>query len=189
MFAFPKIHSFPPFYTQQQNSTVRENQLNEWGQLILAYCQHHRILTILPSGTAMATQEEAEIPPLFENKLIERSAAPEFRRSILNHLIHKLDRAQYVDPKQQDAGILIFWRTADEWARMLYEQIEKTGQTNSVLTVYELTQLDELAAGAEFRNMDYNMLARIVEVLVRQGKAQVLRSDDGLGRIEGVKML
>lgn len=72
---------------------------------------------------------------------------------------------------------------------MLYEQIEKTGQTNSVLTVYELTQLDELAAGAEFRNMDYNMLARIVEVLVRQGKAQVLRSDDGLGRIEGVKML
>lgn len=137
----------------------------------------------------MSQQGHETAPTIFENKAIERSATPEFRRAIFNHLIHKLERATYVNPKQQDAGILIFWRTTDEWARMLYEHVDKTGQLGSVLTVYELTLPDEPSVDEDFRNLDYNLFKRIVNVLVKQGKAQVLLSDDGLGKMEGVKIV
>lgn len=137
----------------------------------------------------MSQQGEDVVPAIFENKTIERSAPAEFRRAIFNHLIHKLERAAYVNPKQQDAGILIFWRTTDEWARMLYEHVDKTGQLGSVLTVYELTLPDETPVDENFRNLDYHLLSRVVDVLVKQGKAQVLRSDDGLGKMEGVKIV
>lgn len=189
MFAFPKIHSFPPFYTKQQNSTVLEKQLNEWCSLILAHCEHYRVFSLLPQGTVMSQQGDEAVLTIFENKTIERSAPAEFRQAIFNHLIHKLERGAYVNPKQRDAGILIFWRTADEWARMLYEHVDKTGQLGSVLTVYELTLPDEASVDENFRNLDYNLLTRVVEVLVKQGKAQVLRSDDGLGKMEGVKIV
>lgn len=189
MFAFPKIHSFPPFFTKQQNSTVLESQLNEWCSLILAYSEHYRAFTLLPQGSILSLQSHFEATALFENRDIERSASSEFRRDIFNHLIHKLERAAYVDAKQQDAGILVFWRTAEEWARMLYTHIDKTGRLGSVLTVYELTLPDELSVDEEFRNLDYNMLVRVVQVLVKQNKAQVLRAEDGLGKLEGVKIV
>lgn len=136
----------------------------------------------------MAEQANAAKPPLFKNPEIERSAPPELIKSILNHLIHKLERGAYVNPKQQDAGILVFWRTPEEWARILYDHVDKTGQLGSILTVYEITLLDELAVDESFRNLDYNLLLLVIEVLVKQGKAQVLRAEDGSNRIEGVKI-
>ncbi|RKP28725.1 ESCRT-II complex, vps25 subunit [Metschnikowia bicuspidata] len=186
MFTFPKIHHFPPFYTQQQNATVLENQLNEWCSLLLSYCQHYLVYVLLPQGAIMAQGSEETAPPLFENKALDRSAPPHFRRAIVSHLIHKLGRGVYVDPKHPDAGVLVFWRTPDEWARMLCDAADRMGHVGSVLTVYELILLDD-AADDSFRNLDYHMLARAVDVLVKQGRAQVFRSDDG--RIEGIKIV
>lgn len=188
-FTFPKIHGFPPFYTKQQNSTVLENQLNEWCSLILAYCEHYRIFSLLPLGAAMGEQANISKPPLFKNNEVERTAPPELVKSIFNHLIHKLERGAYANPKQQDAGILVFWRTPEEWARILHDHVDKTGQLGSILTVYEMTLLDELAVDESFRNIDYNLLILVIDVLVKQGRAQVLRADDGSNRIEGVKIV
>lgn len=187
MFEFPKIHSFPPFYTKQRNATILENQLEAWGALILDYCEHFRIFSILDSGTVLVQQQPQELPPLFENKLIERAVLDDFRKEIFAHLVSKLGRAAYVDPKKRDAGILLFWRTPAEWAALIREHVESTGQLGTVLTVYELTKLEE--TDPLLRNIDYNLFVRAIDVLMKQGKAQVLKAEDGSSQIGGVKII
>lgn len=189
MFLFPKIHEFPPFYTKQPNATILENQLNEWCSIILAYCQYYKIYSITPAGSILKRQSESEQPvELFKNAEIDRSVPPDFLKDILHHLIHKLGRASYIDPKKQDAGILVYWRTLDEWAKILHEHVELTGQLGSILTVYELTKLDE-SASEELRDLDYSLFVRIIEVLVKRGRAQALPADDKPGEIGGVKIV
>lgn len=188
MFEFPKIHSFPPFYTKQRNATILENQLDAWCLLILAYCEHYRVYSLLPVGAALSLQDPGELPSFFENKEIDRTVLDDFRRTIFNHLIHKLGRAAYVDPKKQDAGILIYWRTLAEWAKILHDHVESTGQLGTILTVYELTRLEDSAVDENLRNIDSNLFKRILEVLMKQGKAQILPGEEA-GEIGGVKIV
>lgn len=186
MSQYPQIHNFPPFYTKQSNATVLENQLNQWCTLILQTCEQHRIYSVLPLGGVLRQQQDQPRDNFFENKAIERSAAPEFRKEILSHLVHRLGRGSYVDNKTPDAGVLVMWRTLREWAELLYGSIEATGQQGSVLTVYEMTMLEDQVVDEEFRNIDPVLFERILQELRRQGRAQILMSDDG-GEIGGVK--
>lgn len=172
-FKYPKIHSFPPFYTKQRNATILETQLAEWCQLILQYCQYHRIYRLGVSDGAGSG--------LFANEAIDRRCLAEFRRDILNHLVHKLGRAAYVLPKTPDY-VVVYWCTLQEWAAKLQAHVDGSGQAGSVLTVYELTQLDE--SPPDFRGMDPDMFARVVDVLVKQGRAQIIK--DG-GVVDAVK--
>lgn len=189
MFEFPKIHSFPPFYTKQQNATILQNQLDAWADLVLLFCQYYHIYTLLPHGAVLSKQEkDGELPPVFQNKELQRAVLDAFLGDIFNHMIHKLGRAEYVDPKKHDAGILIYWRTPAEWAKLLLEYVDRTGQLGTILTVYELTQLEELAASEPLKDLDEKLFAKAVEVLVKQGRAQVLRGEDGLA-IGGVKIV
>lgn len=189
MFEFPKIYSFPPFYTRQQNATILENQLNAWTELVLQYCEYYGVYSLLPHGTILSRQEAtSEIPPLFQNKQLDRAVLDEFLHDIFNHLIHKVSRAEYINPKKQDEGILIYWRTPAEWAKVLYDYVDRTGQLGTVLTVYELTQLEELAPTDTLKGIDIKLFEKAVDVLVKQGKAQVLRAEDGSG-IGGVKIV
>lgn len=190
MFEFPKIHSFPPFYTKQSNATILENQLNEWSTIVLQYCQYHKIYTLSPQGVVLSRQnDETPLEGLFENTDIERRVSPDFCRDILHHLIHKAKRAVYINQKKQDAGILILWCTLEEWAELLHSHVEKTGQLGSILTVYELTKLEDSVIHEEFRNIDYTLFVRILEVLMKQGKAQILKSEDNPAEIGGVKIV
>ncbi|SGZ55627.1 CIC11C00000001467 [Sungouiella intermedia] len=187
MFEFPKIYSFPPFYTKQQNATILQNQLDAWTELILQFCQYYNIYSLLCHGNILTQQDPStEVPPLFQNKQLERAVLDEFLNDIFNHMIHKLARAEYVDPKKRDSGILIYWQTPAEWAKLLYEYVDRTGQLGTVLTVYELTQLDELPQSEPLKGIDSNLFEKVVDVLVKQGKAQVLRANGG---IEGVKIV
>lgn len=187
MFEFPKIHSFPPFYTKQQNATILHNQLDAWTELILQFCQYYNIYTLLVHGGVLSQQNGgAEVPPLFHNKQLERAVLDDFLNDIFNHMIHNVARAEYVDPKKKDSGIFIYWQTPAEWAKLLYDYVDRTGQLGTILTVYELTQLDELAQSEPLKDIDSNLFAKVVDVLVKQGKAQVLRGETG---IEGVKIV
>lgn len=187
MFEFPKIHSFPPFYTKQRNATILQNQLDAWGALVLNYCEHFRIFSVLANGSVLALMESSDMPELFQNKSIDRAVLSDFRKDILAHLVTKLGRAVYVDPKKQDSGVLLYWRTPAEWAALLREHVDATGQLGTILTVYELTKLEE--AAPQFRDMDYGLLVKVIEVLMKQGRAQVLKAEDGSGQIGGVKIV
>ncbi|OBA23257.1 ESCRT-II complex, vps25 subunit [Metschnikowia bicuspidata var. bicuspidata NRRL YB-4993] len=190
MFQFPKIHSFPPFYTKQSNATILENQLNEWCTVVLLYCQYHKIYILSPQGAVLSKQNDGEpVEGLFENSDIERRVSPDFCRDILHHLIHKVKRATYVNSKNQDAGVLILWRTLEEWAELLRDHVEKTGQLGSILTVYELTKLEDSAIHEELRNIDSTLFVRILQVLTKQGKAQIIKSEDNPAEIGGVKIV
>lgn len=184
LFEFPKIHSFPPFYTKQRNATILENQLDSWGNLILQYCEFYRIYTLLPEGAILSGKSDC--PPLFDEPSIDRSVPHEFRREIFSHMIHKMGRAQPVDKKRRDAGVYILWRLLAEWAKLLYSHVDATGQLGTIMTVYELTKSDE-SLNEEFLGIDAGLFARILEVLRKQGKAQILTESDGL--IGGVKIV
>lgn len=189
MFEFPKLHSFPPFFTKQSNSTILEHQLEAWCNLILSYCEYYKVYSLLSTGTVLSAQnKDIEFPPLFENKQVERQCLESFKRDILSHLIHKAGRASFIDPKKVDAGVLILWRTLPDWAKLLRDYVDSTGQLGTILTVYELTQLEDSTTSEEFRNIDYNLFVRILQVLRKLGKAQILMAEDN-SKIEGVKIV
>lgn len=95
----------------------------------------------------------------------------------------------YIDQKKLDAGVLILWRTLPEWAKLLRDYVDSTGQLGTILTVYELTQLEDSTTSEEFRNIDYNLFVKILQLLMKQGKAQILMTEDNSGQIEGVKIV
>lgn len=192
-FEFPNIHAFPPLYTKQPNTTVLNNQLDSWCKIILDYCQFYRITSLSAGGEPQHSQidnlDTGELPPLFANKDIERSVGPEFMSTIFQHLIHVTKRAEYVDPKRPDLGLLVYWRTLPEWAAKIYDYVSSTGQLGTVLTVFELTNLEGSGFPEELRNLEYNVLERAIKtVLMKQGKAQILMAEDGT-LIGGVKIV
>lgn len=193
-FEFPKIHSFPPLYTKQPNETILHNQLDAWCSIILSYCQYYKITSITLTGTINYTQIDLlnpqELPPIFENKNINRLVSDEFKLDILRHLVHRMKKGQYVNAKQPELGIFIFWRSLVDWATLIHDFVENSGQLGTILTVYELTKLEDSGLPPELKNMDYNLLVNVIKnVLIKQGKAQILMSEDGSGQIGGVKIV
>lgn len=143
-FAFPPIHSFPPFYTLQPNPQSRAQQLVQWRKLILDYCRQHRIFTLAVSG-----QDDTH-KALFGNTQIQRSLTPESIRQVLADLVaHK--QAQWQDlpasasTSAAAAGlgatkVTVYWKSPQEWADTIYEWVTSTGQNKSIMTMFELQQ-------------------------------------------------
>ena len=77
----------------------------------------------------------------------------------------------------------IYWRRPEEWAALLEEWVERTGQRGTVLTLYEIVE-GEGSAREEFRGMDVELLRMSLGVCVKRGRAQVFSSG---GEGEGVK--
>lgn len=193
-FEFPKIHSFPPLFTSQPNATILQNQLNSWSEIILAYCQHYSITSMSIDGSVLYCQNEElrieDLPPLFENKLISRAVSEDFKQTIFKHLIHKLNKAEYINSKKPELGLLIYYRSLVEWSKVLYDYVENSGQLDTILTVYELTKLEDSGLPQELKNLDYNLLVKILKnVLIKQGSAQIIMNDDGSDQIGAVKIV
>jgi ESCRT-II complex subunit VPS25 len=86
----------------------------------------------------------------------------------------------------------IYWRRPEEWAAVLEEWVERTGQRGTVLTLYEIAEGDA-SRREEFTGIDAELLQRSLGVCVKRGRAQVFGSggegeglDDGMGREEKV---
>ncbi|EGV61316.1 hypothetical protein PSN45_001269 [Yamadazyma tenuis] len=193
-YEFPKIHSFPPMYTQQPNATILDNQLGSWCDIILSYCEYYKISSITLTGTVIYSQFDdldiTQLPPVFENKAIDRAVNDEFKSTIFRHLIHKSKKAEYINAKSPEAGVLIYWRSLVDWANLIHDFVENTGQSGTVLTVYELTKSEDSGLPADLKNFDYNMLVKVLKnVLIKQGKAQILMSEDDPEQIGGVKIV
>lgn len=193
-FSFPKIHSFPPLFTLQPNATIQLNQLNSWCDIILSYCQHYKITSLSINGSILYSQDELldtnTVPPIFENPTIHRVVNDDFKQHIFKHLIHKLNKAEYIDAKRPELGILIYWRSLTEWSKIIYDFVEGSGQLGTILTVYELTKLEDSGIPLDLKNLDYVLLVKILKnVLIKQGKAQIIMNDDGSDQIGGVKIV
>lgn len=170
-FSFPLEYSFPPFFTRQTNLTTHHAQLVKWSSLILSYCRHHRIykLSLSPSSSsasstatnqpsssspappsnaaAAAEQQQPQPQPgadeLFYNRRLgKRLSIADIKETI--DFMRKDGRAEYVGGGGAAGGdvVWVYWRTPEEWATLVEEWVDGTGQKGTVLTLYELTEGD-----------------------------------------------
>lgn len=150
-FPFPPTYNFPPFFTPQPNTTTRQSQLEKWSSLIQSWCRHHRQYRL--------SLIEAVETPLFHNTALRKRLDLRDAREVVDWMTKSEEeggggrRAEWIS----DAGgasssvslvngagqgpktvAWIWWRRPEEWADVLVEWVESTGQRGSVLTVYEL---------------------------------------------------
>ncbi|KAH0492656.1 hypothetical protein TgHK011_007600 [Trichoderma gracile] len=182
-FIFPREYSFPPFFTRQPNLAIHHAQLTKWSALVLSYARHHRLFRLVVSSAA-----ESE---LFHNRAINRRLGPADIREVLEFM-RKDGRVEFIRASASaggDAGgagagtgdvVLLYWRKPEEWAALVEAYVDETAQKGSVLTVYELTE-GENTRGTEFHGMDNQVLMKALNILVKQGKAQIFGSEDSLG--------
>ncbi|KAI9851663.1 MAG: hypothetical protein M1838_003132 [Thelocarpon superellum] len=175
-FPYPQTHSFPPFYTLQPNTSTLHAQLTTWSSLILSYCRHHRLFKLSLS--------DALEWDLFCNKTIQRRLSLNDARAVIDFMRTKEGRAEWADAGKGGKGegnvCWIWWRRAEEWAELLEHWVDETGQKNTVLTFYELTD-GEMSRGTEFHGMDREVLQKSLNVLTKRGKAQVFGNEDQPG--------
>ena len=143
-FPFPPTYNFPPFFTPQPNTTTRHSQLEKWSSLIQSWCRHHRQYRL--------SLIDAVETPLFHNTALRKRLDLREARAVVDWMTKSEEeggggrRAEWIsDGGSLDGGqavAWIWWRRPEEWADVLVEWVEGTGQRGSVLTVYELIQGD-----------------------------------------------
>lgn len=175
-FRIPSYASFPPFYTLQPNLTTRARQLELWATLITGYCAHHRLFRLSLSS-----------PPadLFHNSTIARSLKTADIRAVLDYMSQPANgpAAEWIPPTargETSTTCYIYWKTPAEWADLIYSFVEDTGQKGAVLTVYELRE-GEASLGKEWRDIDEALLRKVLNVLVKRGKAQIFGQEESAG--------
>ncbi|KAL4933926.1 ESCRT-II subunit protein VPS25 [Aspergillus undulatus] len=182
-FPFPVQYTFPPFFSLQPNATTLARQLQHWSSLIQSWCRHNRIYKL-------SLVDAIESPP-FRNPELKKQLSLADARTVLDWMSRGDEegvtgggggrRAEWVDGPAKTM-VWIWWRRPEEWAAVIAEWVESTGQRNVVLTVYELLE-GEATISQEWHGMDAEVMMRSLNVLVKQGKAQVFGSEGQ----EGVK--
>jgi ESCRT-II complex subunit VPS25 len=175
-FTFPRYAFFPPLYTIQPNNATREKQFQEWANLITTYCAHHRIFRL----------DLSSLPPdLFRNATLRRSLSPGDIRIVLDHLStpaggNKIEWIPATNRGELSAGCYVLWRSLEDWANALHGWVDATGQKGAVLTIYELRE-GEAVTTQDWRDMDEGLLRKVLNVLVKRGKAQIFGQEENAG--------
>lgn len=144
-FPFPPTYNFPPFFTPQPNSSTRHSQLQKWSSLIQSWCRHHRQYRL--------SLIDALDTPLFHNAALRKRLDLREARAVLDWMAKSEEeggggrRAEWIDnaangnnaaPAKNVAWI--WWRRPEEWADLLADWVDGSGQRGVVLTVYELVE-------------------------------------------------
>ncbi|KAG0674929.1 hypothetical protein C6P40_002551 [Pichia californica] len=207
-FEFPKVYNFPPFFTEQPNSNTFQSQLEQWKDVIIKYCKFNKLFALSITGKPLESEKDEldnyedndeEIDDdddddndnevgnndfsIFKNDNINRTVSNQFIRKIYEFLIES-EAGEWIDLKNKNHGILIYWYGIEEWSQILYDWIDNTGQLNSILTIYEIRK-GNLSINQEFYNMNNHMLIKILNNLVNQGKATIMKDENN--NIVGVK--
>jgi len=172
-FVFPSYFNLPPFFTLQPVLNTRQKQLQMWNDLILGFMRHTKAYELDVSEAA------ASAHPLFHNDKINRRLKPDTIRTIFEYIVSQ-GHGEWLDKGK--SRLLILWRTPEEWGSLLYKWISDNGQTDTVLTVWELLNGDN-AVGQDWQGLDSRIMVKALGTLEKQGKAEVFSagSDQNLG--------
>ncbi|KAF2447424.1 ESCRT-II complex, vps25 subunit [Karstenula rhodostoma CBS 690.94] len=185
-FTFPPIYAFPPFFTLQPNPTTLSSQLHSWSTLLQSHCRHTRLTTL--------TLIDALPHPPFTNPTTRRSLSLADARTLISWMASPDGghRAEWIATSSggkagragdaAPARCWVYWKRPEEWAAVLEEWVERTGQRGSVITLYEIGE-SEATRREEFHGIDGDLLAKSLQVCVKRGKAQVFGAEGS----EGVK--
>ncbi|TCD70061.1 hypothetical protein EIP91_005042 [Steccherinum ochraceum] len=176
-FLLPSIHSAPPFFTQQPNQATQAIVTDHWTRLILSYARHRRLFTVRLDDAQASGNDWDEV---FRNTRINRRLLPSHLAYILDDMV-ATNKAVYDPPKQSNSAIL-YWRTPDEWAEVLYDWAETTGQLNTILTFYDII---EPSVPSQLSGIPLALLRKAIATLGKSNRAQLITIADG----EGVRFL
>lgn len=166
---WPWQYSFPPFFTLQPHPETRAKQVQAWKTLILEYCKKSKLYVV--------DVREANNIPLFNNSSINRKLDHSVIVSILSEL-QKTGNAAPIDKARNRWEI--YWHTLEEWATLIYDYISTRGLQNSILTLYELSQGDDVQEESFF-GIHNDVLIKVLQVLERDRKCELILSDDDQG--------
>ncbi|KAH9074704.1 ESCRT-II complex vps25 subunit [Lactarius deliciosus] len=172
-FLLPSIHSAPPFFTQQPNTATQAGFTEQWTRLLLAYARHRRLFTL--------RLEDAEVPggewdEVLRNPRINKRLMPNHLAHVLDAMVNK-DLAVY-EPAKQTRAVLLYWRSPEEWADVLHEWATNTGQLNTILTFYEISDPPVPSA---LSGIPESLLRGAIAVLAKSGRAQLISISGGDG--------
>lgn len=170
---FPWQYSFPPFFTLQPNEDTKRKQLDAWCDLVLEYCKFKRIFQF--------DANEMQNSELFSNKKIDRKCSLDLINVIIDELIRK-NRAEWQmsgvgKNAKQTSKCFIYWYGLDEWARFIYDYVVKNGLQNSVCTIYELIDSDEVKKEIFYR-IDHQLFLKSIKILENSKKAELIHLND-----------
>ncbi|KAL5032498.1 hypothetical protein BDV3_001057 [Batrachochytrium dendrobatidis] len=168
-FEYPSVYSFPPFFTHQPTLDTWHKQRQLWCDLVLSHSQHTRTFII------DVNESVGKLEP-FHNPKIQRSLSRESLVLILDHLVSVMKMAEWESKDKNRC--LIYWRTPEEWASQVYTWVFNTGRTGTVCTTYEVFCGDE-TEGESFHGIPEEIIKKVLDVLAKQGKAQIFNSNDG----------
>jgi ESCRT-II complex subunit VPS25 len=175
----PSIHSAPPFFTQQPNATTQAAFTEQWTRLLLAYARHRGlfILRIEDAEHTGGSGGGAEWDEVLRNPRINRRLKPAQLADIIGTMVRE-NLAVYEPPKQTRA-VVLYWRLPEEWAEVLHEWATKTGQLNTILTFYEISNPPVPSA---LSGIPESLLRNAISVLAKSGgRAQLISISDGDG--------
>jgi len=170
-FDWPWQYKFPPFFTIQPNLETRQKQLSAWCTLVLAYQKHHRQYQL--------DVQEAQGSELFYNKQLNRRLDLDAMYTILEEL-RKRGNLEWKDKSRLSCSLM--WRSPTEWGKLIYTWISSRAMTNTVCTLFELSESED-SEGTEFHGLDKDVLLKALRALEAEGKAEVITFDGN----EGVK--
>lgn len=173
-FNWPWQYEFPPFFTLQRTLVTREKQLEAWADLVLDYCQFHRIYTLVVNDISNSE--------LFCNSTLNRRLSPDGVRAVFDFLEQK----KHIDWLDSSKGRChVYWRRPEEWANLIFNWAVSNAQLDIPLTLHELTRGVDVTRES-FYGLDKEILIKSLTVLVDEGRAQFLESNS---EIEGVRFL
>lgn len=211
-YTFPDVHAFAPFYTLQPNPQTAATQVDLWARLILAYCAAHHRFELDVSGVWERTSDlfcerqldralsrdmlrvifaymvdkgrAAYDPPLPRGYKVPRVGYVEADRR-MHALSVAAAQAQPTYEVEPGSRIWVYWRTPTEWGDELYAWIKDTGQSRSVLTLYELEQ----SLFVQRAHIPAVILRQALQTLVARKCAQTFRTDAAQDENFGIKFV
>ena len=170
-FEYPKIHSFPPFFTEQPHTPTNVKQCEMWCNIIIDYCKFNKISAITSINA---------FPP-FNNDQIKRKVNRNYASKIMK-ILEKRGQAEIIDENTVNIQLT---PTAD-LARQCYQYIEETGQISTVLTIHEIF-FDAEMKKYNFYKPTKSTLKSILKYLETQKLASLLKDSSNSGEVVGIK--
>ncbi|KAG2353930.1 hypothetical protein BDR07DRAFT_1614573 [Suillus spraguei] len=173
-FLLPSIHSAPPFFTEQPNQNTQAHVTEQWIRLILTYARHKSLFVL--------RVEDAEVPgsdwdEILRNERINRATNYTVVLSSLMATMVAKNLAVY-EPSKQTHAVLLYWRLPEEWADVLHAWATATGQLNTILTFYEIS---DPPIPSPLSGIPIPLLRRAITILSRSNRAQIIGVADGEG--------
>ncbi|KAH6904437.1 ESCRT-II complex subunit-domain-containing protein [Coprinopsis sp. MPI-PUGE-AT-0042] len=158
---------------QQPNPATQGIVVEQWIRLILTYARHRKLFTLRVDD---AEEKGSDWDEILRNERINRPVKSSYLSDIISTMVTK-NVAAY-EPSKQTRSVLVYWRQPEEWAEVLHDWANSTGQMNTIMTFYEIT---DPPIESPLTGIPIPLLRKAIAILVKGNRAQTIAISDGEG--------